>query len=296
MRKKAAFTLIELLVVLAIIAVLLGLLLPAVQKVRAAAARLKCASQNREVGLALHNYHDAHGAFPPGQGSMYNSHPDQGFSWAGFLLPFIEQDNLYREFIVTERGFIYGPTNRFRPRTSVALYLCPSNLYPYDIRIGIVEPSSTTDYYWAQTNRAGVGGSGDLWTCVNLNCTMRADANGMFRYRYGVRLTDVLDGTSQTLLLGEVTSGRAAPESGWVWAAYNVASTSGSINGPNTVPGGRTSYFIRNGLDGFSSFHPGGCNFTFADGSVRFLNKGIRPETLDALGTRSSGELIGENY
>src|SRR5689334_3083797 len=137
--RRGAFTLIELLVVIAIIAVLLGLLLPAVQKVREAAARLKCANNLKQLGLALHNYESANGCFPPAyvtqntraDGSQYgvsygddNRNGPTGFAWGVFLLPYLEQDNLYRQFSLDLP--CWAPQNAAPARAKLPAFLCPS--------------------------------------------------------------------------------------------------------------------------------------------------------------------------
>src|SRR5262249_46050414 len=128
---RSAFTLVELLVVIAIIGVLIGLLLPAVQKIREAANRIKCASNLRQVGLALHNYHDTYGRFPPGllntfMGPLPAQGPDcERRSWMPTILPFIEQDALAREFEIERQAGRY-PWYAPNASTPLSLLLCPS--------------------------------------------------------------------------------------------------------------------------------------------------------------------------
>jgi prepilin-type N-terminal cleavage/methylation domain-containing protein len=145
----AGFTLVELLVVIAVIAILIGLLLPAVQKVRHAALRTKCANNEKQIGLALHNYHDVHGSFPPAQNtSFYNQYY---WSWLAKILPFIEQDNLYRQAEIWRDsgppGYLrWAPwytANGMQPQNPVLAYVVPTYICPLDN----VTQRAQTGYY-----------------------------------------------------------------------------------------------------------------------------------------------------
>jgi prepilin-type N-terminal cleavage/methylation domain-containing protein/prepilin-type processing-associated H-X9-DG protein len=209
-RSRSAFTLIELLVVLAIIGVLVGLLLPAVQKVRETASRLKCANNLKQLGLALHNYHDVRGSFPPGistsDGDM--SHGDHtGFS---LLLPFIEQDNTYKLFNYASPW--WEPSNYQAVAAIVPLYFCPSNRTQGWLDLTLIAAYwntplpprvATLDY---ALNR---GANGAIFRDES---RMPSNVRGVFGIRPfitspGVRLLEITDGTSNTFAIGDAAGG-----------------------------------------------------------------------------------------
>jgi prepilin-type processing-associated H-X9-DG protein/prepilin-type N-terminal cleavage/methylation domain-containing protein len=304
----AAFTLIELLVVIAVIGILISLLLPAVQKVRESANRTQCTNNLKQIGLGLHNYHDANRAFPPGYtatGSYVDGETDTapGWGWGAYLLPQLEQDNLYRNL-----GFsvpVEGAANATWVKTDVKVFLCPSD-QPQLGGFTVVDASTTALATLAASSYAACTGGDE-------SDTEAASGMGIFYRNSKTRIADVTDGTSQTLLVGERAWSNA--QGAWAGVVTNARIQRGPRNPtPGSPTGAAPSLVLAHshlnntttdtdgGLDDFSSQHPGGSNFLFADGSVRFLKSipsdlsggGFTPESIafQALGTRSGGEVV----
>ena len=297
-RHRDAFTLVELLVVIAIIAILIGLLLPAVQAAREAARRIQCINNFKQVGVGLHNYHDAHGSFPSGD-NQYNlgtcSAPpgaiehSPAWTWSGYMLAYVGEQALYDRFDF-RHGYGYG----FRPehrvdgdnnydlaQTYVDTYLCPSDPQGREL----VWYGSGTEY--AKTNMAGVADSVDH-TCDRL--WVRRDGDGVMFQGSAVKVTDIYDGSSQTLVIGEVVGLGRGTKSGMAWCGWNIFNTRNGINFPLKLSPPGKSWDHDNG--GYASHHPGGCNFVFADGSVHFLSENISQFILSALTTRKAGDIV----
>jgi prepilin-type N-terminal cleavage/methylation domain-containing protein/prepilin-type processing-associated H-X9-DG protein len=209
--RRRAFTLIELLVVIAIIATLMGLLVPAVQKVREAASRLSCSNNLKQFGLALHNYHDTEGAFPGGLVSPGFSATDATHSAFTFLLPFIEQDNTYTLYHTDQPW--WTPPNYAAVGTEVRLFFCPSNrtggsidLTPIAAQWAMSLPptAAACDYAFCH------GANGSLYSDWS---RIPAQVRGVFNLRtsdgpaVGIRLTDITDGTSSTIAMGDAAGG-----------------------------------------------------------------------------------------
>jgi prepilin-type N-terminal cleavage/methylation domain-containing protein/prepilin-type processing-associated H-X9-DG protein len=296
---RRGFTLIELLVVIAIIAILIGLLLPAVQKVRESAARAKCQNNLKQMGLAFHNYHDANQRLPAGYVATA-AYPDTtpGWGWGTYVLPYLEQDSLYRQLDLTK-----PVKNSPAVQTVVRLYLCPSDNPPADA-FTLSDETFGTLLSAAPSSYAGCVGDDDA----------EADGetgNGVLYRNSKVRFGDVTDGTSQTILVGErawaqaqgVWAGapqgavmRAGPQNPWPFTTATApVLTLAHANWINV----RTD--ADGGLDDFSSNHTGGANVLFADGSVHFLRDvtadGPAHKALWALGTRDGGEVVsGSDY
>ncbi len=330
MRPRRGFTLIELLIVIAIIAVLLALLLPAVQQVRESAARLRCKNNLRQMGLALHNYHGDQNSFPPGlvsrlsnpawvmpPGNCNAEAPDLGPGWSFFayLLPYLDQEPLFKNIRFDLP--ILDPANAEARRTLVKTYVCPSDPAPQSVNVydcGNPPSVAATPVVIgdvAPCSYVGVlGGGKDNPPNPNYACYEWQPFNGMFHRNRGVRLNEITDGASQTVGIGERNS--TFVESGWAGVVpgqeliynpatrpppYNPAlppcqnwrpsitavvvhSRQYTLNAPNASPAS------------FHSAHPGGGNFLFMDGSVRFIDNGIRLSTMRALCTRNGDEVI----
>jgi prepilin-type N-terminal cleavage/methylation domain-containing protein/prepilin-type processing-associated H-X9-DG protein len=282
---RAAFTLIELLVVIAIIAVLIGLLLPAVQKVRAASARIQCANNLKQIGLALHTYHDSHQHFPPPRG---NHTPTPLFTefrgWMCEVLPYIEQDNLARN-MYTSPWYLGFFANFNVP---VKAYLCPSD--PRDLRKVPAGNGAMTSYL-------GVTGSDN-----DVNAQFNGPTNGIFDVSSGgVRLTDVTDGTSNTLMVGERPPTANLFEGWWGASDYDTLLSTRQLYGDLfggsgcVLPGLFGPGSLKGPCNGdgnhFWSFHPNGANWVFGDGSVRFLPYSASALTIP-LASRNGGEVV----
>jgi prepilin-type N-terminal cleavage/methylation domain-containing protein/prepilin-type processing-associated H-X9-DG protein len=295
--RRQAFTLIELLVAIAIIGILLGLLLPAVQKIREAAARSQCANNLRQLGLACHEYHDGHGCFPPGYVASA-PFPDTtpGWGWAAFLLPYIEQEPLFQQ-IDFKQPLEASPTIR----TVVKAFLCPSDvvaLEPFLVTDVFLDPVASV----APSSYAATVGS-------DSSDTDAVTGNGVFYRNSQTRIAHITDGTSTTTLLGE----RAWAQTNGTWAGApngGVARAGILNNFPFATGPVATLVLAHNnwinittdsdgGLDDFSSNHPRGVNLLFADGSVRFLRSitadGQARRDFWALGTRAGGEVIQDS-
>jgi prepilin-type N-terminal cleavage/methylation domain-containing protein len=299
---RGAFTLVELLVVIAIIGILIGMLLPAVQQVREAARRIECLNKFRQCALALHNYETAHQKFPAGLNNGAWTPWYRGWGWNALILDHLELGNLADQIDFSSHNL--SGINRQLIAMEIETFLCPSD--PNSNRLieccsSFSNGSSPTEDT-ALTNIVGIMGSNEI---VNKS---RTNGNGVLYYKDETRFRDIKDGSSNTLLLGEVTETPGTHPSqgsalfGFEWHNGAVQSTFEGINGPGSMPGGRDNnldpidnsgenrhleYYRENGL---SSWHPGGANFSIADGSSHFLSESIDKSVLDALATKRGGE------
>lgn len=321
MVRRTAFTLIELLVVIAIIAVLIGLLLPAVQKVREAAARMSCSNNLKQLGLAAHNYHSTFSVLPPGVNLPgFNPPPagvgaapvtNQSFNFLEALLPGLEQNNIYSKMNFQHPNTLtkkwdsqYNTGNcdvaGAPGSTVVKTFLCPSDS-------GI--PQTT----WSANGLTYTFGANSYGGCAGTIAffTNSMTCDGIFYINSKVKLTDITDGSSNTILMGErkrkddvynaVYRDDFQNRSGWAWSNSNAGfdylfGTEVPINWlmPDSVRTSGDPNFIYEDqrFNAFGSFHTAGANFCFGDGSVRFLPDSTPLTVLQPLGTRSGGEVI----
>ena len=293
------FTLVELLVVIAIIAILIALLLPAVQAAREAARRMQCTNNFKQIGVALHNYHTSVGAFPPGMVYVDANCPDQnvlagdfydGAGFCVFVLPYLESSATYDLIDFSVGGIaIYDPRNVDVGRQRIAAYKCPSD--PQDELLLTGYSSRTGNIEWWNGNVGGVVDSVNAWSSL-MQC-YKVEGDGMLMNNTAISVANVYDGTSYTLMAGEITGSEPGTRRGQEWVHFNLYSTQFGINPPGTIPG--DGVFRRTDFDSFSSYHPGGCNFLRADGSVHFQSENIDQVILSALTTRRGGEVISSN-
>ncbi len=299
MKSRRAFTLIELLVVIAMIGVLISLLLPAVQKVREAANRVKCKNNLRQIGIALHGYHDRIGRFPPGYQTRVapdNSDLGPGWGWASFLLDDVEQNNLKAQIRFDKD--IRDPLNAAARVTVLPIYVCPSEVQTGTFTV--VDANGNPLVEVARGSYTAINGvlgvSSDAW-----------DNNGAFLRNRRMRIADITDGLSNTLFVGEratnmssatwtgAVTGGMVPAQRYPDPAAQLANA--ELASALVLSHGSRSHIPNDQLvfdaDAASSFHIGGVNFLFGDGSVHSISNAIDGTTYEALLTRAGGEPVG---
>jgi prepilin-type processing-associated H-X9-DG protein len=373
MRRRSGFAIIELMVILAILATLAALMLPAVQKVREAADRMKCANNLKQFGLAMQGYHDTKGYLPPGITTWMNGEDAAHTGWT-YMLPFLEQDNVYQQFNLKRQW--YQRANYAAVAVEIPLMYCPSN------RTGGSMDLTAPIYAWGGAMPPRVG-STDYLLCKGANAAIHQNASliptsvrGVFNVYVDstnpdftnidgvtsplvVRMTSIKDGTSTTFAIGEgagnnpryqlrqmsvapsgtgvvlgtgpatdpFTGAVIVPDQAWAaasisgdnhpWYAsvFGVTAQYGIGPDPRDEPMNNrlvmpavyadTDFAFmwtgdnRDGwawLSGFRSMHPGGCNFLFCDGSVRWVSERIQPAVYRALSTYAGGEVIPADY
>jgi prepilin-type N-terminal cleavage/methylation domain-containing protein/prepilin-type processing-associated H-X9-DG protein len=325
-RQRTGFTLIELLVVIAIIAVLIALLLPAVQAARAAARRAQCVNNLKQIGLAMHNYHDALGCFPMSMGmdSPGFGYPEPvSYSGLSMLLPFMEQTVVFNS--LNYSIIRLDPGNNTAMATAVSTFVCPS-----DPQNGNLPPGQAGETYHPNSgnNIQYVSGASDPW---GFNTSL-PPFNGVFYPVSNTRIADITDGTSNTagfseMGLGDMSNAIATEKTDQFWTqtwpsttdlaisqcqafpASNLSyqglstdgvpwiegSTSAMYNHVN-VPNKRSCIFPPGRImNTANSYHPGGVNVALCDGSVRFVKETISLLTWRALGSRNGGEVISSD-
>jgi prepilin-type N-terminal cleavage/methylation domain-containing protein len=316
-RPSSAFTLIELLVVIAIIAILIGLLLPAVQKVREAAARTKCQNNLKQQIVALHNYHSAFGHFPPAYQTPVAGSTQPGWGWGAIILPFVEQDPLYRELGLPTAVFgVLPPATSPIPafvtpaqvrnqlsQAKLPIYRCPSDTGP--------DLNAPRQNHAMSNYRAIMGPSGRDINPLHGFFIGDQDLGGMLFQNSKIRLEHVTDGTSNTLAIGECMWDGTPLPSNPLDVTKRAAIWAG-MTGIHPAPGGAAnSIWISNVMwwmdfdaatvngpapQAFSSRHPGGVYFGFGDGSIRFYRNGGDANQLRWLAGRRDGVVVNYDF
>jgi len=293
-KNAKGFTLIELLVVIAIIAILIALLLPAVQQAREAARRTQCRNRLKEIGLALHNYHDIYRTLPSGWiGVNAARQPDAnagpGWGWAPMLLPMLDQSPLFER--CDFRVSVVDPANAPVRQAVLSVFRCPSDPSPerWDLKEdgdpGTVLATLPTANYVASF------GVARLHICDTLPPGQTCRGDGVFFHNSRVRFRDITDGLSNTFLVGErKTDGNLDWYSTWVGVVPNGAERHARI----LAHAGHRPNHPATHFEDFSSHHTGGVHFLFGDGRVRFVTESIDQTTFQALATRSGNEVTGE--
>jgi prepilin-type N-terminal cleavage/methylation domain-containing protein/prepilin-type processing-associated H-X9-DG protein len=299
-KRRLAFTLIELLFVVAIIAVLISLLLPAIQSSREMARRVQCGNNLLQLGIALGNYASSHRVFPPGvvndKGPILNQATGYHYSWVVQILPYMERGSNYRSFDLRES--VYSPVNETARTAKIQTLLCPS------------------DGFGATSSSSYAGCHHDVEAPIAANNT------GMLYLNSRVNYDDITDGPAYTILLGEIRRGN--PSLGWASGtraslrntghpiseqdSHTRAAGAGAGSSNLTQMAYSTSNDLAgveslvedgilpsNYVGGFASWHPMGNNFLFADGSVRLLKQSIDQHVYRSLGNRGDGNLIGDD-
>lgn len=328
-KKRSAFTLIELLVVIAIIAILIALLLPAVQQAREAARRSQCKNNLKQIGLALHNYHDVYNAFPIG-GTLETL----GCSWRVRILPYIEQVNAYNQ--ISFSGGFMGHVSSFQAilRTlRVDVFHCPSSAFPMtgDATSSMNSGGSQIVQYVGISGATPDPAGRDSSVCSSPNVIQSGTYcdNGTFVSFHARQLKDLTDGTSNVMIIaeqsGQVNEKQFTANSlgGWHGTVANTTTSSlttsstlaflkaSGITASGGYTGGMTT--IRHPINAFwtsgapssansiyevnyviNSFHTGGTHAVFGDGSVRFLAENMSMDTLRRISVMNDGLVVGE--
>jgi prepilin-type N-terminal cleavage/methylation domain-containing protein len=310
--RRRGFTLIELLVVIAIIAILIGLLLPAVQKIREAASRLRCQNNLKQIGLALNNYQAQTGYFPPGAlrspatgavGPFYQKFGvtanGVNHSWATFLLPFIEQDNLYKLYNLNQHWA--APANQAVREAQISIYRCPSvpggnTRFNQKTVNGLAVKAAAGDYAPDNGYDPALEGLGLVDPTVN--------PNGVLDVNVAFSIPEIRDGTSNTSIIaedagrpdrhqaGKLKTQNGQTDGGWADDA-NEYITHGYTNDGNSNPGPCHTNCTNN--NEVYSFHTGGANHVFADGSVHFIKASMDIRLFVKLLTRAGDDIV-TNY
>jgi len=264
---RAGFTLIELLVVIAIIGVLVALLLPAVQAAREAARRAQCVNNLTQIGLALQNYEAAHEVLPPGVvdrgGPIVDAARGYHFNWIAQILPHLDGRNVYQSLNFAVG--VYADANDTARGVTLGVLLCPSN-------------------------PVGGGGRSSYAGCHHdVEAPIAADNSGVLFLNSAIALDDIPDGLARTIFVGE---NRMFSGFGWASGTSGTLRNTGTLPNatPARIPGGPAP------VGGYGSYHTGGTNVGFGDGSVKFLKDSINARVYRRLGNRADGGVVSDEF
>src|SRR5262245_563800 len=294
MHRRRGFTLVELLVVIAIMGILIGLLLPAVQRIRDAANLLSCKNNLKQIGLAMQNYHDTVGSFPVG---YYDPTPwpqldnGPGWGWGAFLLPYLEMDTLYRQ--INFKLDVGDPANAVIRTTYLKIYACPSNPLEQTFTVTDGGTNSWDLAFGSYVACNGNDGVDDFTTPPHTGVFLRSTK--------GWRATDITDGLSNTLFVGDRTSRLSYS----TWVGGPTAALNPFLQEPGNFGAEMTMLMCHAGptgpnasgvfdADATASPHRIGVPFVFGDGSVHFLTNNINIATWMALATRNGDDIVGD--
>jgi prepilin-type N-terminal cleavage/methylation domain-containing protein len=322
--RRRGFTLIELLVVIAIIAILIALLLPAVQQARESARRTQCKNNMKQLGLALHNYHDVYNQFPINYSTVFTL-DNSSLSWMVGILPYIEQATLYAQvntnfginndprWLNPQTGTVVNPSNGWVAKQVIPAYRCPS-----DTSDAIMGGRANYGGSWAVNSYKGVAGANWAWGSWQSPAAFNqtrwgATNNGLDRgngllfranaFSYSNNFSNVTDGTSNTFAIGEAVP-RYCTHTWWWWFNGSTATCSIPLNAPAVcagIPAGSSKDAALVHCQGdwpnnysFKSQHVGGGQFTMTDGAVKFISENIDMNVYRGLATIGGGEVLGE--
>lgn len=317
-RRSRGFTLIELLVVIAIIAILIALLLPAVQQAREAARRTQCKNNLKQLGLAIHNYHDTFNVFPYAFGSNQEA-------WSALILPQIEQSNLYNTLVFQNSGLTswatYNHPNRDACGVVIQAFVCPSMARPPQLTNSGIPNRALASYRVVAGAKVA---SDDMSTrpagfnTAEFTALERTPLDGVMFGASSTRMRDITDGTSNTLLVGESYTDPEFVKDGQgmdYWSIFGPQMINGNNGRPWTPTywasstehsefAGSAVVPINSRLNpamhgvlmemSFGSYHVGGAHFAMGDGSARFISENVDLGMYQALATRAGGEVVGE--
>jgi prepilin-type processing-associated H-X9-DG protein len=280
--KRRGWSLVDVVTITACAVLLLAVGTPALTQIRSQARRQSCKNHLKEIGVALHNYHEVHGTFPPGWVSL-SQQPDAGprYGWQACVLPFVEQMPLHR-LLEFERPMFAASGVLQR---EIDVYRCPSDATPgtnplrgnygtsnYSGNYGTADRKGHSLTPWLSPTRT------QFWPGQLPSVEA---ANGIFWRNSSVRFRDITDGTSNTFFVGE----RSAKSGAGIWPGVQSNQFTSDVV-TSCGPGNE----LNSGFDAFSSFHEKGANFAFCDGSVRFISNSIAPRVFRVMSTRDGGE------